>query len=274
MASNRPPVQEGLVVSKESDDATVKFMLAEYQDLYQNVIHLENKLFSHLSFYTTLFIGIITASIAILRLSENVSSPVGKPTILAMLLVLFLIFFVVSRFELRMTTELRIRKMKFIEGITQIRQFFVDRNGVVAEYLILPVGLCKSPPYMRVKSKDWYQVLYISLLNGIAAWIVWTLLCATSYLLIVDLRQGPVSFASVLPVLLIGILVFWVVSYKMSYRNVMDECNFYDSERRQRMGGLSEYDLLERPLPESRWKWSFGDWMRWFEKRRQPTNEE
>mgnify|MGYP001244297830 CR=1 FL=1 len=42
-----------------SNETSVKFMLAEYQDLYQNVIHLENKLFSHLSFFTTLLLAVV-----------------------------------------------------------------------------------------------------------------------------------------------------------------------------------------------------------------------
>lgn len=46
-------------------DATTGFMLAEYEDLYQNVMHVEDKLFGHLSFFTTLFTGILTASVAI-----------------------------------------------------------------------------------------------------------------------------------------------------------------------------------------------------------------
>ena len=39
--------------------------------------------------------------------------------------------------------------MKFVEGITQIRRYFVDQNESIAEYLMLPVGLEKAPPYLQ-----------------------------------------------------------------------------------------------------------------------------
>ena len=138
-----------------------EFMLMEYQDLYQNIIHLENKLFHHLSFFTTLFMGIVTASIAIFQLAKETDASLSPPALLAVLSLLFGLFVIVGRFELRMVTELRIRKMKFVEGITQIRQYFVERNKSIADYLVLPIGLHKAPPYLRIRSKDWYQILYL-----------------------------------------------------------------------------------------------------------------
>lgn len=110
-------------------DVVTEFMLMEYQDLYQNIIHLENKLFNHLSFFTTLFMGIVTASIAIFQLAKESDSSLPPPALLAVLSSLFALFVIVGRFELRIVAELRIRKMKFVEGITQIRQYFLKRTS-------------------------------------------------------------------------------------------------------------------------------------------------
>ena len=253
-----------------SNETSVKFMLAEYQDLYQNVIHLENKLFSHLSFFTTLLLAVVTASIAILRLVGNATSLISKAGIPFGLFLLFLLFFVVSRFELRMTTELRIRKMKFIEAITQVRQYFIDNDSSIADYLVLPVGLRKAPPYLRVRSKDWYQMLYISLMNGVAAVNAWLLLFICFSVLLLELPfGGSLAFLVLLLVWLpLGVFIFWFVFWVMSYKSSMEFCESYDSKRETRMGGKSEYDLLERHLPNTRFRWTFGDWMCWIEERR------
>jgi hypothetical protein len=274
------------------DEATTKFMLAEYEDLYQNVMHLENKLFAHLSFYTTLFMGVFTASIAILGLVMSADAPVASPWIAFLLALIFGVLLVVSRFELRMTTELRIRKMKFIEGITQSRQYFVDKDPSIAQYIVLPVGRHKAPPYLRVRSKDWYQVIYLSVMNGLAASIAWTLvlwpfvavstavLSAPAKWVSTALMVPPsatqtvtallerIFFSSLAPIWLVAGLFFgWVVFYQLSYCTIMDFCADYDKRREQEMKSPSEYDLFERPLPDSWLRRSLGDWLSWFHHR-------
>ena len=108
----------------EQKSESVQFILEEYRDLYQNVMHLENKLFNHLSFYTTLFLGTVTASVAILQLTPT-SSTMSFIDALGLLFLLNILLFIIGRLEIHMTAELRIRKMKFIEGITIIRAYFV-----------------------------------------------------------------------------------------------------------------------------------------------------
>lgn len=254
------------------EDVSTEFMLAEYQDLYQNIMHLENKLFSHLSFFTTVFMGIVTASVAILQLGKDASSSLARPEILLGLSLLFGLFVIVGRFELRMATELRIRKMKFVEGVTQIRQYFAEKDKSVVDYLVLPVGLHKAPPYLRVRSKDWYQVIYMSFMLGIAVFIAWTcLICALATWLIQVLGApiGWILAALVAPAwLLVGALLFYLMFWEFSYRSVMDFCESYNKRREERMGRKSEYDLFECPLPESPLRWTFGDWIWLIEQRR------
>jgi len=256
-------------------DVVTEFMLMEYQDLYQNIIHLENKLFNHLSFFTTLFMGIVTASIAIFQLAKESDSSLPPPALLAVLSSLFALFVIVGRCELRIVAELRIRKMKFVEGITQIRQYFVEKDKSIANYLVLPIGLHKAPPYLRIRSKDWYQILYMSFMIGFATFIAW--LCPLWLLIdwLIKTFTVPTWFVGLAIViwLLIGFFLFYVMFWLFSYRNVMDFCESYDKRREKRMGRKSEYDLFERPLPKSPLRWTFGDWIWVIEQRRKSRNE-
>jgi hypothetical protein len=257
--------------SEDTQKATAEFMLAEYQDLYQNVIHLENKLFNHLSFFTTLLVGIVTASIAIVQLVGETSGPLSRPIAVASVSLLFLLFFIVGRFELRMTTELRVRKMKFIEGITEIRRYFVDRDKVIEDYLVLPVGVEKAPPYLRVRCKDWYQILYISLMNGMAAFLFWVL----PLWLVVRVVTEPVGsrVGLILTVIIVaswlavGLLIFYLGFWWLSYNSALEFCERYDEMRADKMGEESQYDLLEPPIPDSALKRTFGDWIAWLTER-------
>jgi hypothetical protein len=246
-------------------------MLAEYQDFYQNVIHLENKLFNHLSFFTTLFVGIVTASIAIFQLVGKTSAPLSRPIAVASVSLLFFLFFIVGRFELRMTTELRVRKMKFIEGITEVRQYFADRDKTVEDYLVLPVGAEKAPPYLRVRCKDWYQILYISLMNGMAALIGWVL----PLWLVLRVLTEPVGrvFSLILMFIIVpfwlavGLLIFCLGFWWLSYKSALEFCERYDEMRIERIGEENQYDLLDPPLPDSILRRTFGDWIAWLTER-------
>lgn len=259
----------------EETGTTTEFMLAEYQDLYQNIMHLENKLFNHLSFFTTLFVGIVTVSITIFRLAGRESTALSRPTTLALLSLLFLLFLVVARLELRMTTELRIRKMKFIEGITKIRQYFVDKDEAIEDYLVLPVGIKKAPPYLRVRCKDWYQILYVSLMNGMAAFVTWGLPLWFFIRLVKGLvggLAGLILTAMIVPGwIAVGFLIFYFMFWHFSYKSVVEFCRRYDEMRTDRIGAESEYDLMEPPLPKSRLKWTFGDWMAFVTQAQQRT---
>ncbi len=240
------------------------FMLEEYKDCYENIMHLENKLFSHLSLYTTLFLGLVTASNAIVQLGGTNASSTEQPAVWSKLLPLVLAFVFVSRFELRMTTELRVRKIKFVEAITQVRQYFVERDHPLSDCLVLPVGLKKAPPYLRARSHDWYHVLYLSLMNGLAILAAWA--CALSWLRDYCPRPYAALYALSPPLfqaaaVLLGVLLGWVVFWELSYKSVQEVCQFYDGQRVKRMGAASEYELLKRPMSKNLLRRSFGDWI-------------
>jgi hypothetical protein len=249
---------------------TVDFMIAEYKDFYENVMHLETKLFNHLSYYTTLLLGIVTASVAILKLFEDQGTPLS--TGLLWLFAPFLVFAIIGAYELRMTTELRVRKMKFVEGITQIRQFFVDYDKPVESYLMLPVGIKKAPPYLRVGSHDWYQMLYMVFMNGLGA--AAATVCPLPYILerIGKMFPSWISSPLVLTVALAWsalVCLVWLYFCPFSYKVVMDFCASYDKRREATTGQKSEYDLLQRPLPRHCVFWTLGDWVYWLHTQRQ-----
>ena len=54
---------------------------------------------------------------------------------------------------------------------------------------------------------------------------------------------------------------------------VMDECLYYDNVRVKRMNNPIEYDLLERKLPDKKYKWSPSDWFRFIDEHRGKPHE-
>ncbi|MDD2942833.1 MAG: hypothetical protein PHC51_07695 [bacterium] len=249
------------------EQTSTQFMLEEYRDLYENIMHLENKLFNHLSFFTTLFLGIMTASVAVVQLtlarSMSLIDAVGLVTLP------FGLLFAVGRFEIRMTTELRIRKMKFVEGISRIREYFVTLDGGISNYLVLPYRIENAPPYLRIGSQDWYQILYLCLMNSISFVLFWSGLPFLLIFLVNNLLNqnrfippGIIILWTVVGVML-SIIIFW----KLSYLNVMDFCDVYNNDREVRMGKPIDYKLLDRPLPKSKLEWTFSDWIRFFDRK-------
>jgi hypothetical protein len=258
----------------EQKSQSIQFILEEYRDLYQNVMHLENKLFNHLSFYTTLFLGTVTASIAILQLTPN-NTPMSFMDAVGMLCLLSLLLYIVGRFEIHMTTELRIRKMKFIEGITSIRAYFVGLDESINEYIVLPKGLKKAPPFLRVGSQDWYQLIYLCVLNSVSFMIFWFTvpyfinLCR---FIITNQKYYPLT-GFILLWLVVGVVLSGINYWEFSYTRVMDECLSYDHDREKRMNNPIEYDLLDRKLPYNKFKWSVSDWVRFIDSRRGKSHE-
>lgn len=260
------------------DESTLisTFLLEEYKDLYQNVIHIEKKLFNHLSFFTTLFLGTMTASIAIFRLPE--SNAISLLDAIGLISIPYLFLFIFGRLEIRMITELRVRKIKFIEGIVKIREFFISTEPKIADYVVLPTSLIKAPPYLRIGSQDWYILLFVSLLNSVSFIIFLTglplFLCfmfklffsPNLKLCITDILAYIIwEFASIM----FTIFIFW----NLSYKPVMNFCGRYDKLREEKVGGPSQYDLLYNALPESRLMWSISDWFRYFYEKRKENDE-
>lgn len=239
------------MVSDTAEWTSERFLLEEYRDLYQNVMHLENKLFNRLSLFTTFFLGILTASVALTQLGGRQS--LSLPDALALMTLPYALLFLAGRFELRMTTELRARKIKFIEGIIKIREYFVAADPTIEDYLILPSKIEKAPPYLRIGSHDWYQLLYLCVLNTLSFLAAWTgIPFAIRFL--AQRAIGP-QFPVALVALFIlatlawelwGLIASGVIFWIFSYRSVMNFCQDYDTERERRMRKRIQYDLMEQ----------------------------
>jgi len=250
------------------------FLLAEYQDLYENVMHIEKELFDHMSFYTGLFTATVAASITFIGLMDKFAPPMGLPVVAIGLIILWVILLVIGRIELRMTTELRVSKILFVEGLVQARLYFVDKEPALRNYLTLPVGIRMAPPYLRRQSKDWYQIVYISVMNACssaALFVCLGLLLSAVALPFVGLALW-VSSAFWVVYVVIGVWVSGCVFWAYSYRSVSEYCERYDRRRWERMAADSEYNLLSTELPNWRHR-TFGDWVIWIENRRRRKSE-
>jgi hypothetical protein len=253
-----------------------EFMMESYKDSSQNVMHIEGQLFNHMSFFLTLFIGTLTAAIAILQLTKQPNATISVTETMGIFCLPFLFLLLVGQFEVQMIMQLRVRKIKFIENIAKAREYFIKADPELSSYIILPSKLEKTPPYLRVKSEDWYRLLFVISLNTVTLFLFWIGLPSFVSLLFDGILHGILTN----PVL--GLLfsclnfIWWVfglsfcvfVYWYSSYQRVMDYCLLYDRKREAFMGKVTEYDLLEIPVPTSWFKRSLSDWFILLEKQR------
>jgi hypothetical protein len=165
--------------------------------------------------------------------------------------------------------------MKFVEGITAIRSYFVEFDGSIDKYVVLPIGIKKAPPFLRVGSQDWYQLMYICLMNGVSflmSWITFPYFINICVSIISNQKYIPL-IGFIMPWAIIGLILSAICFWEFSYKRVMETCSTYDNNRVKRMNNPIEYDLLEMGLPDNRFKWSFSDWIRFIDSHRGKSHE-
>jgi len=236
------------------DSPASEFLLVEYQNLYQNVMAIERRLFHHLLFCLITFIGIVTASLALYQLLMLATPSTNeRAAAVARLSLLFVLFVIVGQFELRLIGSLHIQKVKFIEGLAQIRQYFVANEEAIAPYLALPVGLHKNPPSFSPRSQDWYLVVFLSLMNGLAAAIAWVSPLWILALWLVHTHTPTIIVGAAVSIwILLGLAAFGLVFLKWSYQSVADSCSIYDRAHEEKTGITNGYGLIEQARPRSR----------------------
>ena len=84
----------------ETDDTSVKFLLEEYGDLYQNMIHVERKLFDHLALFVTLFLGLSSVAVGLYELAVKSESAMPSELFFVLIGLLYLVLFLVGSFQL------------------------------------------------------------------------------------------------------------------------------------------------------------------------------
>lgn len=168
-------------------------MLEEFRDLYQNIMHIEDKILRLMTFYTTLFIGILTAALAIISQLPTSNTAVTTQDALRLCIFLSITLFIVAGYTLQMTIELRIRKIDFITALIRIREFFINSTPEISDYVLVRHKVIGSPEYLRGGSEDWYQIVYLIFLFGLSFMITWVL---AAFFLFAVLLNDPVTVLS------------------------------------------------------------------------------
>jgi len=253
---------------KPNAEDSSKFMIESYKDLSQNVMHIEGQLFNHMSFFLTLFIGVLTATIAIIQITRVPNQPINLITTIGILSLPFFFLYLVGLFEVEMILQLRFRKIKFIEGIAKAREYFIKSDLKLADYIVLPAQLEKAPPYLRVNSEDWWKLRFVVMLNTVSLivfgfsfpfFINWLVGGSFFVLLTNILGQTTATW----PIYIWAIIVVMVcVPFFgfLPYRRIMIESLRLDKKREKIMGKPLEYDLLSFPTSKPSPRWSLHDW--------------
>jgi hypothetical protein len=185
-------------------------------------------------FYTTLLLGLITASIALVSLGAGTSttsmSKTLQPIKLEWLGILWLGFVTVGFLELHYFMELRIRKIKMVDRIVAIRELFSNIasdlvKGLLQDKLLFITGIRQSPPYLRRPSGEWYLILYICALNATAlVFSIWALALFPGWPGWIAVLGGGIAF----------VLQYWSITARA----------YHEDLRRAKNYGPSNYSYL------------------------------
>jgi len=230
--------------TREPDSAAVaeKFLTTEFQQSWGYQQHIESQMVSHLRFYVTLLLGVISAAIAI---SKFGTAP-DLPTV-GLVSLLFLGFWFIGQIFRTVYLELRIRKMLAIEDLNSIREYFTGRSPIVSEYSSFPTHRTKSPPFLRKGSAEWYSLIFMASMNSLS-------LATCLYLTDHQWEWASFKLSPVHGPILIWIfcVLIFCALFVWEFRFSTLHAYKYDLKRRQQIGP-SQYDLLnlqDRPIYE------------------------
>ena len=157
----------------------------ELQETNKYFLQIESTMHDATKFYSTLVLGVITASIALASMEVKAASS-GAPSLITTqvqkmrwLGFLWLVFAAIGYLTLLYFLELRIRKVKMIDRLSSIRDYLATRDRGSVETLlrneaIFITGVPWSPPYLRRPCGEWYLMLYLCILNAVGiGFFVW-----------------------------------------------------------------------------------------------------
>jgi len=157
----------------------------ELQETNKYFLQIESTMHDAMKFYSTLVLGVITASIALASMDVKAASSAAPSLIttqaqkMRWLGFLWLVFAAIGYLTLLYFLELRIRKIKMIDRLAAIRDYLATRDaGAVASLLrndaLFITGVLRSPPYLRRPCGEWYLMLYLCILNAVGiSFFVW-----------------------------------------------------------------------------------------------------
>jgi len=157
----------------------------ELQETNKYFLQIESTMHDAMKFYSTLVLGVITASIALASMEVKAASS-GAPSLITTqaqkmrwLGFLWLVFAGIGYLTLLYFLELRIRKVKMIDRLSSIRDYLATRERGAVETLLrndalFITGVTWSPPHLRRPCGEWYLMLYLCMLNAVAVgFFVW-----------------------------------------------------------------------------------------------------
>jgi hypothetical protein len=223
-------------VSSSHGKAAVEFLGREFEAAHSYFLHIENKLSNLVTFYGTLFVATVSACYYIF------TSDAFNGMRLFALAGAGLVFFLLGLFILGMYTELRIRKIKILEQLAAIREFFstskAEGKGEIGSFLILITGIDKCPPYLRRPSEDWYSILLMIFLNSLGLTFA---VSSIIFGLKISALLGS-GFAVVVGIVIAGIL--FACTFYLQFKWTTLFALTFDCEREVRYRKTPAYDLF------------------------------
>lgn len=141
-----------------NNNTRTEFILNFQGEMANYLINVENSMIGLLRLYVSIFM-IFGPALTFLQARYGVDT-------LVISLLLLIIFFL-GLYILAMYLELRIRKIKVIEQIAIVRSKIKDKSDI-NKWIKMPKSIEECPPYLRRPSSEWYTVIFLCFLNGIA----------------------------------------------------------------------------------------------------------
>lgn len=237
-------------------DENLEFLKAEFDTSHAYFIHIENKLANLLKYYSTLFLAVISACyyLSIANLFKDIR--------LISVLIAILVFDFLGLFILYMYAELRTRKIKILEQLAIIREFFSNNTGGnnkdISNFLIMVKGIKKCPKYLRRPSEDWYTILYIIFINSLGLSFGTILVIYNLIYIILNLTKKVPLFSLVSLIIIslapfILIFTFW---FYQQFKWITIFAFKSDVERENKYGLMGDYDLflkIKQSFPWPSW---------------------
>lgn len=211
-----------------SEDAAEKLLTEQFKQSWGYQQHIESQMVNHLRFYVTLLLGLGSVAIAILKFGPASAFPIT-----GLIGLLFLVFWFAGQVLRTVYLELRIRKMKAIEDLNSIREYFGGKSSIVSKYSSFPSRRVESPPFLRKGCAEWYSLIFMAFINGLS-------LAAFFYLVIY--QWGYAGIAGWWPLFLVLIAV---PSFLLEFRSFTLQCYKYDLKRNNELREPNKYTLLK-----------------------------
>jgi diadenosine tetraphosphate (Ap4A) HIT family hydrolase len=234
-----PAVYEGLLARRrvqviKNDDFERNFLLREYQETHSYFINVEQSMADLLKFYNSVLAMLIPVGAVLFQFLK------GSLSFVFMAILTF-VFFLLGLYVLAMYIELRIRKIKTLEQIAVFREKMIEVNPGLKDILKMITSIRLCPPYLRRPSSEWYTVIYISFVNGLAA------ACCTGFGINIVLGTNPGCTWQIFPTVVLPVSVFacvWISLLLWATRYSY----IYDLKREKEYGVTNEYSFLD-PSP-------------------------